>query len=103
MAAVRLMNPGIAIVQMNKQRAGEMTAQSDLAIMDRFANALETLGNAQPAVATRTAFWAPDFDGKLRCKELHSTVSRSGSRQLLVIHCSTDSSNPANEEVYKAL
>ena len=33
-----------------------MTAQSDLAFIDRLANALEKLANAQAAVATRTAF-----------------------------------------------
>ena len=48
---------------MNEQWAGEMTAQSELAIMGRLANALEKLANAQPAVATRTALWAPDFGG----------------------------------------
>ena len=48
---------------MNKQRAEEMTAQSELAIMDRLAIALEKLSNAQPAVATRIAFETPEFDG----------------------------------------
>lgn len=31
--------------------------------MDRLTNALEKHSNAQPAVATRTAFTTPDFNG----------------------------------------
>ena len=40
-----------------------MTAQSELTITDRLANALEKLLSAQPAVTNRTAFKAPDFNG----------------------------------------
>ena len=48
---------------MNEQRAEEMAAQSVLPIMDRLANAIDKLSNAQPAYATRTAFGAPDLNG----------------------------------------